>query len=260
MDHAAISKEPSSVQILAQHRVRSVPNESQWTALHHAVHHHNDLSFIIPLVTAGCEIDLQVADGDTPLSRAASAGNDIIAAYLIEHGANINSIDKWGNTPLMNAVRCGSSEVLKLLLERGADCSTVNWRGHTILHDAVDFRSVNIETLKTLKSAGMKGIDTEARNAAGLTAVELMQRRSDISDEFRLTFEALLESIKPIEPMAPMALSSLGRFERFERSFRGPRGLNDIIPSVVFCLVVLSLHSYYYWVELLFCFALTVFH
>lgn len=166
-----------------------------------AVHHHNDLRFVIPLVNAGCEINAKVANGDTPLSRAATAGNDIVGAYLIERGANINSTDKLGNTPLMNAVRCGSTAVVKLLLERGADDITVNSKGHTILHDAVDFRSVNIETLKFLKNASMR-IDTQARDSAGLAALDLMQQRSDISDEVRVAFEALLEGINTSEPNA----------------------------------------------------------
>ena len=252
IDHAVLSKEPSSMEILLQRGVRSVPEKvSNHTALHYAAYHHNDLGFIIPLVNAGCEIDLQASSRHTPLSRAVYADNDIVAIYLIDNGASINSRDSWGNTPLITAVQCGSTKVLRLLLERRADYNTVNSRGHTILHDAADFCSVNIETLNVLKDAGLRGIDTQARNSAGQTAMELMQQRSGVSDEFRVRFEALLESIKPVEPTAPIELSSFGRSDR-------PWVFNTIVAFSVVVYIMASLNFNGYWVGLLSCFTLYI--
>ena len=249
LDHAIMSKEPSSMKILLEHGMRSVPRSSGWTALHAAVSIHNDLSFIIPLINSGCKTDVQYKSGHTPLSIATSAGNDIVALYLIEHGANINSMDNWGNTPLMRAVQCGSTNVLKILLGRGADYNTVNRRGHTVIHDAVDFHNVKIETLKVLKNARLRGIDTQARNSAGLTAMELIQQRDDVSDELRSTFEALLESIEPIEPVAPIELSYIAHFER------GPWGFNTMVAFLALLYIMTSLGLNEYWGGLLSCFA-----
>lgn len=249
LGHAMMSKDPSSMKILLEHGIRSVPRSSGWTALHFAASFHNDLSFIIPLINSGCKIDVQFRFGLTPLSQAASAGHDIVAFYLIEHGADINSMDNWGNTPLMRAVQCGSTNVLKILLGHGADYSTVNWRGHTIIHDAVDFHNVKIETLEVLKNAGLRGIDTQARNSAGLTAMELMQQRNDVSDEFRSTFEALLESIKPVEPVALIELSCFGYFKR------GPWGFHTMVAFLVLLYTMTALGLNEYWGGLLSCFA-----
>lgn len=249
LDHAITGKEPSSMKILLEHGMRSVPRSPGWTGLHLAVSFHNDLSFIIPLISSGCKTDVQSKVGSTPLSIAASTGKDIVALYLIEHGADINSMDNRGNTPLMRAVRCGSTNVLKIMLGRGADHNTVNRRGHTIIHEAVDFHSVKIETLKVLKNARLRGIDIQARNSAGLTAMELMQQRNDVSDEFRSTFEALLESIEPIEPVAPIELSYIAHFER------GSSGFNTMVALLVLLYIMTSLGLSEYWGGLLSCFA-----
>lgn len=251
LDHVIMSIEPSSMEILLQHGIRPVPRNSGWTALHLAVSFHNDLSFIIPLINSGCKPDVQFKSDYTPLSQAASIGSDTVALYLIQHGADINDIDNRGNTPLMRAVECGSANVLKILLGRGADYNTVNRRGNTVIHEAVDFHHVEIDTLKILKHARLRGIDTQARNSAGFTAMELMQQRNDISDAFRSTFEALLESIE-IETDEPAALKELSCFEHFER---GPWGFNTMVTFLVILYIMTCLGLNEYWGGLFSCFA-----
>lgn len=49
--------------------------------------------------------------GCTPLHRAASTGKSDLCEFLIEEGAEVESVDKAGETPLMTAVICENQKV-----------------------------------------------------------------------------------------------------------------------------------------------------
>jgi ankyrin repeat protein len=57
----------------------------------------------------------------TPLHAAAYEGHLDVARLLIDHGANLNSINNWGGTPLMAAYSSRRLGVIRLLLEHGAN-------------------------------------------------------------------------------------------------------------------------------------------
>ena len=54
-----------------------------------------------------------------PIVAAAGEGRTGVVRLLLDHGAPVESRDKWG-TPLESAVRAGHGEVVRLLLDRGA--------------------------------------------------------------------------------------------------------------------------------------------
>lgn len=71
----------------------------------------------------------------TPLSAAAQCGGEYrfergqmppqeefvkIAKILLEHGATVNTKEKYGSTPLTWAVDAGCKEMVELLIEHGA--------------------------------------------------------------------------------------------------------------------------------------------
>ncbi len=55
----------------------------------------------------------------------------------MEHGANINIVDKDGQTALMVACYDDFDDIVALLLDNGADMNIVDERGQTFL--AVDY-------------------------------------------------------------------------------------------------------------------------
>lgn len=61
--------------------------------------------------------------GRTPLHAAAQHGQEAVAKYLIERGADVNSLGHWscGTTPLHLAAAGGHLEMTRLLLAAGAD-------------------------------------------------------------------------------------------------------------------------------------------
>jgi len=83
------------------------------------------------LIRAGAKIDGVDQYGMTALALACSRGKSIIAAWLIRHGANVNSGNKADNMPFWCAIesaeRPGSSSeaaiasLVNILLDRGAD-------------------------------------------------------------------------------------------------------------------------------------------
>lgn len=207
IDHSILTNDPSTLQILVNSRVDVSPDEHGANALFHSAYHHNDLRFIKPLLAAGCSVESRSyvsssgTGGHSALARTALNDCDIVAEYLLGLGANINSKDGGGNTVFMIAVACGSSNVLRVLLDHGADYATPNARGYTVLHTAADFGSVNVETLRVLRDAELRGVDLFARTEAGLTAADLLRSKGAISDEFLVAFAEFVESVQGTDPV-----------------------------------------------------------
>jgi len=72
------------------------------------------------------DIDTTTCDSLTGLHEAAIVGNEQLAEYLIENGANINCRDNEGWTPLHAAASLGQTGVVQLLLNYGADATMIN--------------------------------------------------------------------------------------------------------------------------------------
>jgi len=72
------------------------------------------------LLQSGFDVNVQSADGLTPLFAAAHEGNPETVEYLLENGADVNHKSMYG-TPLMNAVEEEAKKVVKILLDHKAD-------------------------------------------------------------------------------------------------------------------------------------------
>lgn len=66
-------------------------------------------------------------------------GNVHIARLLIQHGANISSMDKDGKSVLMMAALNGELDLVKLLIYKGADFTLQSMHGKTALDFARAF-------------------------------------------------------------------------------------------------------------------------
>ncbi|GLJ12293.1 hypothetical protein SUGI_0188180 [Cryptomeria japonica] len=113
--------------------------------------YHGDLYHLKNLIRAGEDPARADYDGRTALHLAASKGYEEITLFLIQAGADVNSIDKFGNTPLLEAVKGGHDRVASLLAENKASL---------ILEDAGNFlckvvASGNAEFLKRLLANGI---------------------------------------------------------------------------------------------------------
>jgi ankyrin repeat protein len=94
------------------------------------------------LIERGAAVNTGDATGITPLHLAVKS--TVIAAYLLEQGADPHAADHNECTPLYYAAFAGSAAVVNLLLEHGADDSAVNSCGRKTLFAAVEEGHINV--------------------------------------------------------------------------------------------------------------------
>jgi ankyrin repeat protein len=136
------------------------------------------------LLDAGADIKAADDKGETALMKAVSVDHRFDAkvrlpmiSLLLSKGAEINAKDKQGRTALLHAVVQYMSEaggiishpeVVQFLLENGADVQAKDNDGNTALIDTAGVYQGPIEIARLLLA---KGIEVDARNAKGLTAL-----------------------------------------------------------------------------------------
>lgn len=90
---------------------------------------------LLLLLKHKAHINAQNNEGQTPLilSLKFSNNNPNIAPFLIEQGANVNIPDGIGNTPLMYAIQTSKFPLIQLLLDHGARIDSKNKFGQDAL-------------------------------------------------------------------------------------------------------------------------------
>jgi ankyrin repeat protein len=145
------------------------------SALHWAVNT-DDMALIETLLAKKANIDSVDALGHTPLHYAVINGQTEIIKLLLFKGSNANIKDhKWGHTPLHNAVtfcQICKPEIIYMLLEHGADIDAVDKKGMT----PIQYVSNQPETVKLLIS---KGANVNIQNASGATLLHSASGRGD---------------------------------------------------------------------------------
>lgn len=81
--------------------------------------------------------------GFTPLILACYRGNDAVAIFLIEKGANVDLGNENG-TALMGATVKGNKKIVTFLIKNKANINIQDASGLTALHYAVQFRNYDL--------------------------------------------------------------------------------------------------------------------
>lgn len=109
------------------------------------------LDLVKLLVARHADVNVQASKmGYTPLMNAAAPGFPLVAAYLLDHGANLNLLDAEGNSALAFAAAKNRTDVVRLLLDRGAD------GGNALV------QMVHLEKTDGLKLVLESGVDANA--------------------------------------------------------------------------------------------------
>lgn len=112
------------------------------------------------------------ADPDLCMFPASYNGDMKMLELLHRFKATLDPVAFNGHTPLLHSVKHKSYEALPWLLEKGADPNSVNGEGDTALHEAVRAKA----SPWVLESLIRHGADLGKRNAKGETATTLARR------------------------------------------------------------------------------------
>ena len=112
-----------------------------------------DAQAVRKLLAKDAPVNIQDAQGNTPLLLA-TAGNHIeTARSLILHGADVNIQNAQQDSAYLLAGARGNLEILRMTLSRGADLKSTNRYGGTALIPACE--RGHVATAKTLMDAGV---------------------------------------------------------------------------------------------------------
>ena len=126
------------------------------------------------LIAGGADVNAKGRDGSAPLHAAADEPE--VARMLIESGANVNAKAADGDTPLHQA---DEPEVAALLLANGADIHATDVNGDTPLHKADE-----VESAVLLLE---RGADIHAKNNIGWTPMDwaIYEKRAEMQELLR---------------------------------------------------------------------------
>ena len=113
-----------------------------WSPLGRAAYE-GDIEVMEILLDLGAKVDQRDSDNATPLLSAAMQGHSEIVKILLKRNAKVDLYDNEDNTPLL--VAAGKDvDTVELLLEHGAKVNSTNKYGWTALHAAIEGSQVEI--------------------------------------------------------------------------------------------------------------------
>ncbi len=113
----------------------SLFSSSSASLLHYAVQG-GEVATVELLLEKGLEVDVRDDDNNTPLLVAASCGNIPMVRFLMSHGADPQSQDKFGNTPVSCAELFHSENRVLLQLLKRTDPPTGKSSGESLRGEA----------------------------------------------------------------------------------------------------------------------------
>jgi ankyrin repeat protein len=170
---------------------------------------HDDTGVYEVLLKYGADSSVGTAKGWTPLHHGAKLGHAQRVAYLVEHGAPVNTLTQRQRTPLYYAVRESKYEVARILLEAGADTEAGNplWTPLRLAVDSKDDKMIRL--LQEHGAIGGPEFFSLLREAA------IIWNRGGYSEYLRITADAIeiTDEFAAVYYWRAHALSVLLRFQ-----------------------------------------------
>lgn len=149
--------------------------------------------------------------GWSALHYAVFNGQDKLARFLIERGAQINARSPNGSTPLMMAAREGRDELARLLIDAGADPKAKSDWGDTALILAMRYDHYGLG--KMISSAEEFAQAVKAPKESFGEASRSVAAPSEI-DEILRKIRAAEAAGKPIDELRKQLLTAVEKFKR----------------------------------------------
>ena len=213
----------------------TILNHAGQHALYYAAVYHDSAEMIKRLVDKGADVNAIDRNRHTALLGATERGHILLVNALLDGGADIDVLDPEGDSSLMQALLEGHIKVVALLLEKGAGYEWSNINDESLLHYTAKGNN-NLETLDILEAAMLQGIDPDAVNKAGKTALQLARQRTAKPAHFVERFETPLAGIRERNKAKSNGINSILSCERpvdtYQRidtniSIRAPRHVSD---------------------------------
>lgn len=182
LDHICLCSPLDTLQLLLDHgadpNARQIGEE---TVLHKAVGFGE--AEVLLLLSQGADLEARNDRQQRNLDLAVNIANRMIDV-LVEHGVDLEARDVEGQTALLKAVqrKSDTTAMVKTLSRHGAVVHAKDNAGKTVLHH---FCGSNNEALRLLLELG---VDVNARDRTGETALKLAWRQSD-NTKFKLLLE-----------------------------------------------------------------------
>lgn len=189
--HFARSREVCSALLDREADVRTV-NKTFGANCMQAICKRRDKPELIDLLHgAGADVNHRDKDGETPLLNAIFKRHTSISRRLIELGADVNTANhsSW-DTAILFAVSFDHHEILEMLLEHGANYRVLNKQDRNLAHVAAQSALPN--TLKTLTTLNLAGLEVFHKDARGKTAEDYLNERHFLADSETETREAFM--------------------------------------------------------------------
>ena len=173
------------------------------------------------------------------LWAAAATGNLQIVESLLEHGADINSVDEWHQTALFKACWLSYLKMVKYLVVKGADINKADYHGTTCL-------MVSLRNLDLCNYLLSQGAFVNQMNAQGKTALMLAVESQSMSCvQMLLSFTADANCTNEYGENTILLAAIKNRTDVLEKlKLRGYNLLNDIVlyNEIKSCHLLVSRH------------------
>ncbi|TXL61208.1 ankyrin repeat domain-containing protein [Aeromicrobium terrae] len=117
----------------------------------------NDVRTARRLVAAGADVNAKDETRQSAYLISTSEGYLGLLELTLDHGADVDSLDKWNGTGLIRAAERGHHDVVGRLLQTDIDVDHVNNLGWVALHEAIvlgDGSSRYVDTVRALVAGG----------------------------------------------------------------------------------------------------------
>lgn len=118
-------------------------------------------AILAQLHAKGAPVDLPDENGNTPLLLAAGYGNIPAVCWLLDHGANLESVNLAGHTALQYAIVRQQKEAAACLIEQGADSNKEGPHGLTPLMFAALFDAPEVAA-KLMENGATLNLSSQA--------------------------------------------------------------------------------------------------